>query len=257
MLSSVGLAGGTAATDLLIAVAMLRELNATGCRKVFDEAPTGFVPTRWRGYLKEARKFGNPTAYRPYWELCVLLGLRDGLRTVDVSVPGSRRYADPAEYLLTPEQWEPQRAEFCRLVGKSADPTRALADAVDDLHESVAELTAATLHNWRRQSGGVDTDAAKRGLDMLKDVLSMPERFACKIVGRIARHTGRADPGRSRRRSSGLAAFLCHETSALGLRLELRVRRSSTEELPVRGDYRRSMMVALARPPASHMVWRA
>nr|WP_280344301.1 hypothetical protein [Nocardia abscessus] len=44
MLSSVGFAGGTAATDLLIAVAMLRELNATGRRKVFDEAPTGFVP---------------------------------------------------------------------------------------------------------------------------------------------------------------------------------------------------------------------
>jgi len=140
VLSSVGFSGGTAATELLIAVNMLRELNATGRRKVFDEAPTGFVPTKWRGYLEEARRSGNPTAYRHYWELCVLLGLRDGLRTGDVFVPGSRRYADPAAYLLTPQQWEPQRAEFCRLVGKSADPARALADAVDELHESVGEL---------------------------------------------------------------------------------------------------------------------
>nr|WP_245718400.1 transposase [Nocardia miyunensis] len=38
---------------------MLRELNATGGRKVFDDAPTGFVPTKWRGYLDEARKSGS------------------------------------------------------------------------------------------------------------------------------------------------------------------------------------------------------
>ncbi|MFI9533676.1 DUF4158 domain-containing protein [Nocardia fusca] len=140
VLSAVRFAGGTAATELLIAVDMLRELNATGRRKVFDDAPTGFVPTKWRGYLDEARKSGNTVAYRHYWELCVLLGLRDGLRTGDVFVPGSRRYADPAAYLLTPEQWEPQRGEFCRLVDKRADPAAALAALTDEWHTAVAEL---------------------------------------------------------------------------------------------------------------------
>lgn len=84
VLSTVEFAGGTAATELLIAVAMLRELNATARRKVFDEAPTGFVPAKWRGYLDAARKSGSATAYRHYWELCVMLGLRDGLRSGDV-----------------------------------------------------------------------------------------------------------------------------------------------------------------------------
>ncbi|GAA5050107.1 Tn3 family transposase [Nocardia callitridis] len=140
VLSAVRFAGGTAATELLIAVDMLRKLNATSRRKVFDDAPTGFVPTKWRGYLEEARKSGNTVAYRHYWELCVLLGLRDGLRTGDVFVPGSRRYADPAAYLLTPEQWEPQRGEFCRLVDKPADPAAALAALTDEWHAAVAEL---------------------------------------------------------------------------------------------------------------------
>ncbi|MEV0111562.1 Tn3 family transposase [Nocardia sp. NPDC050799] len=140
VLASVGFAGGTAASELLIAVAMLRELNATGRRRVFEEAPTGFVPTKWRGYLDQARKSGSATAYRHYWELCVLLGLRDGLRSGDVFVPGSRRYADPAAYLLTSDQWEPQRAEFCRLVGRSAAPGVALAGVVDELHTAVGEL---------------------------------------------------------------------------------------------------------------------
>jgi len=52
----------------------------------------------------------------------VILGLRDGLRSGDVYVPGSRRYADPATYLYTPAQWKPRQTDYCRLVGKPAKP---------------------------------------------------------------------------------------------------------------------------------------
>lgn len=97
--------GGTAATELLQAVEILRELNATSARKVPAHAPAGFVPTRWRGYLDEAATTGNSTAHRHYWELCTLLALRVGLRTGDVFVPGSCRYSDPAAFLLTPNKW--------------------------------------------------------------------------------------------------------------------------------------------------------
>jgi TnpA family transposase len=137
---AVRFAGGTAATGLLEAVEILRDLNATGARRVPDDAPTGFVPTRWRGYLETAAKSGNTSAYRHYWELCTLLALRDGLRSGDVFVPGSRRYSDPAAYLLTPDKWADQRAEFCQLVGKPTDPARALAAAEDELGEALGEL---------------------------------------------------------------------------------------------------------------------
>jgi len=106
-------------------VEILRELNATGARKVPAGAPTGFVPTKWRGYLDTAAKSGNTSVYRHYWELCVLLALRDALRSGDVWVLGSRRYSDPAAYLLTPSKWADHRVEFCRLVGKPADATTA------------------------------------------------------------------------------------------------------------------------------------
>ncbi|MGW4773995.1 hypothetical protein ACWEO2_38895 [Nocardia sp. NPDC004278] len=36
--------------------------------------------------------------------------------------------------LLTREQCEPQREEFCRLVGKSADPGQCSAAALDELN---------------------------------------------------------------------------------------------------------------------------
>lgn len=128
------------ASNSSIATWNAREMNATNARKVFHEAPTGFVPAKWRGCLDEARKSGNHTAFRHYWEMCVLLCLRDGLRTRDVFVPGSRRNADPAAYLLTSGQWEPQRDEFCRLVGKAVDPGETLAEVIDELHDATGEL---------------------------------------------------------------------------------------------------------------------
>jgi hypothetical protein len=36
----------------------------TGARKVPAEAPIGFVPIRWRGYLDDAVAAGDATAYR-------------------------------------------------------------------------------------------------------------------------------------------------------------------------------------------------
>lgn len=80
------------------------------------------------------------TAYRHYWELAVLIGLRDGLRCGDIHVPGSRRYADPGSFLLTPEAWALQKVEFCHLVGKPVEAADALAAAHDELHTAMADL---------------------------------------------------------------------------------------------------------------------
>jgi hypothetical protein len=90
VLAAVRFAGGPGTEQLLAAVATLTELYATGARKVPPDAPAGFVPARWAGYLATAGEAGDTTAYRHYWELCVLVGLRDGLRSGDVFVPGSR-----------------------------------------------------------------------------------------------------------------------------------------------------------------------
>jgi len=134
VLAAVRFAGGVGTDELLRAVSILAELYATGARKVPAGAPAGFVPAKWAGYLAAAAEAGDITAYRHYWELCVLIGLRDGLRSSDVFVPGSRRYADPTSFLLTPEAWAPQRLEFCALVGKP------LAAADDELHAALADV---------------------------------------------------------------------------------------------------------------------
>ncbi|MFC9636459.1 DUF4158 domain-containing protein [Streptomyces mirabilis] len=70
VLEAVRFAGGTDAKPLVEALEILRELNATGARNVPTNAPTLFVPARWRGYLDEAAAKGDASGYRHYWELC-------------------------------------------------------------------------------------------------------------------------------------------------------------------------------------------
>ncbi|MFF4414492.1 hypothetical protein ACFYY8_18350 [Streptosporangium sp. NPDC001559] len=124
VLSTVDFHGGPGTQDLMTALSMLKELNRTGGRKVPAGAPTSFVPARYADYLAKARKAGDDTALRHYWELCVVLALRDGLRSGDVFVPGSRRYADPGTYLFTPEQWEGKRASARRSTTSRKSSTR-------------------------------------------------------------------------------------------------------------------------------------
>ncbi len=140
VLAAIDFKGGPGTAALMTAVEMLKELNTHGGRKVPEDAPTSFVSTRYAEYLDKARTAGDDTAYRHYWELCVILKLRDGLRSGDIFVPGSRRYADPATYLFTPQQWEPKRSGFCTLVNKPIKGVDAVAQGKEELHTALAQL---------------------------------------------------------------------------------------------------------------------
>jgi integrase len=140
VLAALPLAGSDAAAPLLNAVEVLRGLNATGKLRVPADAPASFVPTRWRGYLEHSRGDGYGAAHRHYWELGVLYALQAALRSGDVWVPGSRRFTDPAQLLLSAEQWVPRRSEFCAATGTEADPHRQIARLDRQLQAALAAL---------------------------------------------------------------------------------------------------------------------
>ena len=86
---------------LLEAVRLLVRLNADKKRRVPDGAPLSFVPSKWAAYVLD----GDGRVDRTYWELCLLSALREALRSGDVWVEGSRRYADPQSYLIPQTDW--------------------------------------------------------------------------------------------------------------------------------------------------------
>ena len=95
---------------LLEAVDLLQQLNTTHRRTVPPEAPTDFVPMKWRPYVVD------PDGHidRHYYELCTLWELRGALRAGNVWVPSSRRYANPETYLIPKASWPALRPDICQ-----------------------------------------------------------------------------------------------------------------------------------------------
>ena len=128
ILGALTFAASVAPSEILDAVQVLQRMNAEGRRHVPDDAPTGFIAARWRAYLDAARGAGNENRFKHYWELCVLLALQGALRSGEIWVKGSRRYANPASYLIAPEVWKRDRAELLKLTGKPATFAERLAE---------------------------------------------------------------------------------------------------------------------------------
>lgn len=102
---------------LLEAVNILKELNATKKRRIPDDAPFDFVSAEWKSYVfDKEHRFA-----RKYYELCVLFELRLKLRSGDVWVEGSRRYAKLESYLIPLDEWEKIRPQVCELLNISTN----------------------------------------------------------------------------------------------------------------------------------------
>jgi TnpA family transposase len=132
-----------AARSLLDAIEILRELNATGQRTVPETAPLEFVPDNWKPYVlvDEEGRFN-----RRCYELCVLWQLRAALRSGDVWVVGSRRYASLESYLIPKGQWEGLRADICAQVGATPDVHQRLAAKRAELEQLLQHVDDRMPH---------------------------------------------------------------------------------------------------------------
>lgn len=97
---------------LLDAIALLRKLNAGGKRKLPENISLDFVPSKWRAYVVN----DSNQIVRRYYELCVLWELRSALRSGNVWLKHSRKYANPESYLIPQQQWITLRSEVCQLL---------------------------------------------------------------------------------------------------------------------------------------------
>src|SRR5262249_40502322 len=108
-------------------------------RPVPNAAPMALVTDAWRPYIREP----NGEINRRYYELCTLWQLRSALRSGNVWVEHSRRYANPDTYLrgrivprgtrpsTGPEKRSAPRAGQ-RLAGVVASRGRPLARSLRD-----------------------------------------------------------------------------------------------------------------------------
>jgi TnpA family transposase len=126
LLETLQLKAAPAAAELLEAVETLKTLNATGARKVPEEAPTGFVRKRWQDQVFTAQGVD-----RRFYELCVLTELKNALRSGDLWVQGSRQFKDFEDYLLPADRFAALQAEHTLPLAITTDGEAFLRERVD------------------------------------------------------------------------------------------------------------------------------
>ena len=76
-----------AAQEVLDAIDIVRRMNATGSRKVPDDAPIAFVKARWKPMVINSEGID-----RRFYGICVLSKVKNALGSGDIWVHGSRQF---------------------------------------------------------------------------------------------------------------------------------------------------------------------
>ena len=132
-------------SELGRAVEHLRRVNREKRRKLGD-APVGFLPPRWRRHVlpPPARPGAERTISRPHYEVALLSTLNERIKSGDVTVEGSRRWADFDDYLIPRATWEAERLDHYAALGLPADP-EAFVAGLDRELKAVTEAVEARL----------------------------------------------------------------------------------------------------------------
>ena len=135
-LAALAFRSNRAGAPILEAIALLRDLNTRGQRRLPQETPVQFVPARWRPYVIDR----EGQIDRRYFELCTLWELRGALRAGNVWLENSRRFADPETYLIPREHWPQVRRDICRAVQLPEEGAIRLEQRRTALEEELTRL---------------------------------------------------------------------------------------------------------------------
>lgn len=136
LLTAFDFRAAPSAKPLIEAVEVLKEMNEKNKRKVPEDAPVSFVKPRWRDHVVGPEGGLD----RRYYELSALSELKNGLRSGDVWVPGSRRYRDFDDYLIPKEDFEAMLSNGSPPVAVETDFTAYLEERKELLHEALTEV---------------------------------------------------------------------------------------------------------------------
>lgn len=175
-LAALPLRAAPAARSLLAALDVLRELNATGARKLPADAPTAFISKRWQKLVLTAEGLD-----RRSYELCALAELKNALRSGDLWVLGSRQFKDFEEYLVPAEP-------FAALLEAGELPLAVEPNGERYLQQRLAHLTQQLETVNRLAAAGELPDASltAAGLKITPLDAAVPEA-AQALIDQVAR----------------------------------------------------------------------
>ena len=143
------------------AVALLREMNQAGKRKLPEDAPLGFMPKKVRALVEK-----DGFISKRDWECALLTAVRDEIRIGNVAAQSSKRFGRFDNFFISNERWAVQRETFYQRAGLPVNPvdvpaylTARLNQAYDDFLASLPENTYAAIDN---DGWVLSTDSAEK-----------------------------------------------------------------------------------------------
>src|SRR5271157_4747993 len=120
---------------LLRAIDLIRRLDRGEIKTLPEDAPTDFVPAGWQKVLRDDRG----RLYRSVWETALALAIRDALRSGDLHLPDSRRYAGFWSLVFDEPLWATARTTAYADLGLSERPAEQLAKLAHEIeHAAIA-----------------------------------------------------------------------------------------------------------------------
>ena len=142
LLDVLRLTAAPAAQPVLDAINIVRGMNATGSRKVPDDAPVAFIKARWKPLVITGEGID-----RRFYEICVLSELKNALRSGDIWVHSSRQFRDFEEYLLPPAKFRDLRLTRALPIAINPDLDQYLLERVLLLNQQLAMVNRLALAN--------------------------------------------------------------------------------------------------------------
>lgn len=152
LFDTIELDGTEAAKPVLDAITFLKSIEGSN-KPNMTMAPRAVVQKGWRRLVFDEQG----TANRQSYTFCVLENLRDCLRSRDIFVAPSARWADPRAKLLQGEAWTSARAQVARTLNLKTSPDDELAGLkreLDDAYSRVAiNLSSNTFARIEKEDG--------------------------------------------------------------------------------------------------------
>ena len=120
---------------LLVAINLVRRLDAGELRSLPRDAPSAFVPGELRPALRDR---ASGALNRNAWETGLALAIRDAFRSGDLYLPESKQHVSFWDLLLTDSRWDDSREE-CYLELQKPPPGEARTSLADEFRRGASE----------------------------------------------------------------------------------------------------------------------
>src|SRR5215471_6658237 len=111
-----------ASGDIIDAVALLDRMHDEGRYVLPEDAPTGCMPTKLHPFV-----FQDGKPHKPAWDCALLTALRDQVKSGNLYVPHSKRFASLDTFFIPEAAWASRREAFFARAGLPVNPAEVPA----------------------------------------------------------------------------------------------------------------------------------